>query len=65
MENTFFSTAIGEVKTSKDIAAPVWKFTDSNSLFQLKKGSTVGFKDNRPNVFAAVTIERDLSFYST
>ena len=31
-----------------------------HAAFEIKKGPTVGYKDNRPNVLAAVTIEHDL-----
>jgi len=71
VEDNFFSLQIGKVESQDNM---YWPYLD---LFEdeveeteeyssrLQRGRTVGYKDDRPNVLAAVTIERDLNLYKT
>ena len=70
IEDNFFSLEVGQVKTQDKRYMPFQSFNDMTwpmGLWQLQRGRTVGYKDLelKPNVLAAVTIERDLNLYKT
>ena len=68
IEDNFFSLQMGSV-TTKDMRYKPFADTEEESwpmsLWNLQRGRTVGYKDfkTKPNVMAAVTIERDLNLY--
>ena len=71
IEDNFFSLQNGKVESQDNM---YWPYLDlfedeveetEEYSFRLQRGRTVGYKDDRPNVLAAVTIERDLNLYKT
>ena len=60
IEQNFYSVMQGCVESNDNMLMPFVEDETMEKVFDIKKGSTVGFKDNYPGVLAAMTIERDL-----
>lgn len=60
IEQSYFSVTESCVNSQDNLLKPFVIDETRERIFQLKKGSTVGFKDDRAGVLAALTIERDL-----
>ena len=70
VEDNFFSLQVGQLTSSDNRYQPFAEFEEEEwpmGLWELQRGRTVGYKDLdiKPNVLAAVTIERDLNLYKT